>query len=139
MLRYYRCERSARVGLSRRCLLRLGDLLRVFFVLVVVPRTYSGVDEASEEEEKADKQYDPDHATIKSVSFAQAGNLAHKRFLVVYPTEGDTHIKAYCEGMVNSSLCKIASVVLSIYVMEINIIICMNNEITIKNHEKSNK
>ncbi|MDT7086891.1 hypothetical protein RQL60_18035 [Citrobacter europaeus] len=40
--------------------------------------------------------------------------------------------------MVNSSLCKIASVVLSIYVMEINIIIYMNNEITIKNHEKSN-
>ncbi|GIZ20372.1 hypothetical protein TUM12147_37080 [Citrobacter europaeus] len=56
----------------------------------------------------------------------------------MYPTEGDTYIKAYCEGMVNSSLCKIASVVLSIYVMEINIIICMNNEITIKNHEKSN-
>ena len=56
----------------------------------------------------------------------------------MYPTEGDTYIKAYCEGMVNSSLWKIASVVLSIYVMEINIIICMNNEITIKNHEKSN-
>ena len=56
----------------------------------------------------------------------------------MYPTEGDTYIKAYCEGMVNSSLCKIASVVLSIYVMEINVIICMNNEITIKNHEKSN-
>ena len=70
MLRYYRRERSARVGLSRRCLLRQGDLLSFFFVLVVVPRTYSGVDEASEEEEKADKQYDPDHATIKSVSFA---------------------------------------------------------------------
>ena len=57
----------------------------------------------------------------------------------MYPTEGDSHIKAYCEGMVNFSLCKIASVVLSIYVMEINIIICINNEITIKNHEKSNK
>lgn len=56
----------------------------------------------------------------------------------MYPTEGDSHIKAYCEGMVNFSLCKIASVVLSIYVMEINIIICINNEITIKNHEKSN-
>ena len=70
MLRYYRRERSAHVGLSRRCLLRLGDLLRFFFVLVVVPRTNGGVDEASEEEEKADKQYDPDHATIKSVSFA---------------------------------------------------------------------
>ena len=50
--------------------MRLGDLLRVFFVLVVMPRTNGGVDEASEEEEKADKQYDPDHATVKSVSFA---------------------------------------------------------------------
>ena len=58
------------VDLCRRCLLRLSGLLRFFFVLVVVPRTYSGVDEASEEEEKADKQYDPDHATVKSVSFA---------------------------------------------------------------------
>ena len=56
----------------------------------------------------------------------------------MYPTEGDTHIKAYCEAMVNFSLCKIASVVLSIYVMEINIIICMNNVLTIKNNEKSN-
>ena len=51
---------------------------------------------------------------------------------------GDTHIKAYCEGMVNSSLCKIASVVLSPYVMEIKMIICANNELTIKNNEKSN-
>ncbi|GIZ20373.1 hypothetical protein BN4901_1832 [Citrobacter europaeus] len=50
--------------------MRLSYLLRFFFVLVVVPRTYGGVDEASEEEEKADKQYDPDHATVKSVSFA---------------------------------------------------------------------
>lgn len=58
------------VDLCRRCLLRLSGLLRFFFVLVVMPRTYSGVDEASEEEEKADKQYDPDHATVKSVSFA---------------------------------------------------------------------
>ncbi|EIQ80632.1 putative inner membrane protein [Shigella flexneri 1235-66] len=37
---------------------------------MVVPRTNGGVDKASEEEEKTDKQYDPDHATIKSVSFA---------------------------------------------------------------------
>mgnify|MGYP007059152611 CR=1 FL=1 len=36
----------------------------------------------------------------------------------MYPTEGDTHIKAYCEAMVNFSLCKIASVVLSSYVMD---------------------
>lgn len=57
------------VDLCRRCLLRLSSLLR-FFCLVVMPRTNGGVDEASEEEEKADKQYDPDHATVKSVSFA---------------------------------------------------------------------
>lgn len=42
----------------------------ILFCLVVMPRTNGGVDEASEEEEKADKQYDPDHATVKSVSFA---------------------------------------------------------------------
>ena len=56
----------------------------------------------------------------------------------MYPTEGDTHIKAYCEAMVNFSLCKIASVVLSSYVMKINIIICINNELTIRNDENSN-
>ena len=47
-----------------------GGLLGFFLVLVVVPRTDSRVDEASEEEDEADKQYDPDHATVKSVSFA---------------------------------------------------------------------
>ncbi|EFE09857.1 hypothetical protein CIT292_06016 [Citrobacter youngae ATCC 29220] len=40
--------------------------------------------------------------------------------------------------MVNSWLCKIASVVLPSYVMKINIIIYMNNELTLKNNEKSN-
>ena len=65
--------------------MRLGDLLRVFFVLVVVPRTDSRVDEASEEEDEADKQYDPDHATVKSVSFSHTGCLTHKRFLKVCP------------------------------------------------------
>ena len=58
------------VSLSRRSLLRQGGLLGFFLVLVVVPRTDSRVDEASEEEDEADKQYDPDHATVKSVSFA---------------------------------------------------------------------
>jgi len=31
---------------------------------------FVGLCRSSEEEEKADKQYDPDHATVKSVSFA---------------------------------------------------------------------
>ncbi|WP_260863689.1 hypothetical protein [Citrobacter sp. Marseille-Q6884] len=52
---------------------------------------------------------------------------------------GDTYIKAYCERMVNSSLCKKASTVLSFYVMEINFIICINNELTIMKKKKSNK
>jgi len=45
-------------------------LLGFFFVLVMMPRTNRGVDEASKEEEKADKQYDSDHATIELVSFS---------------------------------------------------------------------
>jgi hypothetical protein len=51
-------------------LLQQAALLGFFLVLVVVPRTNSRVDETSKEEEKADKQYDPDHATVKSVSFS---------------------------------------------------------------------
>lgn len=50
--------------------MRQAALLGFFLVLMVVPRTDSRVDEASKEEEEADKQYDPDHATVKSVSFS---------------------------------------------------------------------
>lgn len=57
----------------------------------------------------------------------------------MYPTMGDAYIKAHCEGMVNSSLCKNASVVLSSYVMKDNFIICINNELTITKEEKGNK
>ncbi|MNI81739.1 hypothetical protein D3C73_1383830 [compost metagenome] len=57
----------------------------------------------------------------------------------MYPTMGDVYIKAHCEGMVNSSLCKNASVVLSSYVMKDNFIICINNELTITKGEKGNK
>ena len=56
----------------------------------------------------------------------------------MYPTMGDAYIKAHCEGMVNSSLCKNASVVLSSYVMKDDFIICINNELTIRNDENSN-
>ena len=57
------------VGLRGGSLLRQAALLGLFFVLVVMPRADGGVDEASEEEDKADKQYDTGHSTIKSVSF----------------------------------------------------------------------
>ncbi|MCS3463262.1 hypothetical protein M2374_001367 [Citrobacter sp. JUb117] len=58
------------IDLNRGSLLRQAALLGFFLVLMVVPRTDSRVDEASKEEEEADKQYDPDHATVKSVSFS---------------------------------------------------------------------
>ena len=50
--------------------MRQAALLGFFFVLGVMPRTDRGVDEASEEEDKADKQYDSGHSTVKSVSLA---------------------------------------------------------------------
>ena len=89
------------VDLCRRCLLRLSGLLRFFFVLVVMPRTNGGVDEASEEEDKADKQYDTGHATVKSMSFTHTGCLTHKRILEVYPKMGDGGIKAQERDGVN--------------------------------------
>lgn len=63
-------ERLRLVGLCGRSLLRQAALLGFFLILVVVPCTDSRVDEAPKKEEEADKQYDPDHATVKSVSFS---------------------------------------------------------------------
>jgi hypothetical protein len=51
-------------------LLLQTTLLGLFFVLVVMPRTDGGVDETPKEEDKADKQYDTGHTTVKSVSFS---------------------------------------------------------------------
>ena len=58
------------IDLNRGSLLWQAALLGFFLVLMVVPRTDSRVDETSKEEEEADKQYDPDHATFLSVSFS---------------------------------------------------------------------
>lgn len=55
---------------------------------MMVPGTDGGVDKASKEEDKADKQYDTGHATVKSMSFTHTGCLTHKRFLEVYPKDG---------------------------------------------------
>ena len=49
---------------------RLYNLLQLGFVLMMVPGTDRGVDEASKEEDKADKQYDTGQATVKSLSFS---------------------------------------------------------------------
>ncbi len=48
------------------------------FILMMVPGADGGVDKASKEEEKADKQYDTGHATVKSMSFTHTGCLTHK-------------------------------------------------------------
>ena len=68
---------------------------------MMVPGADGGVDKASKEEEKADKQYDTGHATVKSMSFTHTGCLTHKRFLEVYPKMGDGGIKAQERGGVN--------------------------------------
>lgn len=71
------------------------------FILMMVPCADGGVDKASKEEEKADKQYDTGHATVKSMSFTHTGCLTHKRILEVYPKMGDGGIKAQERDGVN--------------------------------------
>ena len=68
---------------------------------MMVPGADGGVDKASKEEEKADKQYDTGHATVKSMSFTHTGGLTHKRILEVYPKMGDGGIKAQERDGVN--------------------------------------
>ena len=67
----------------------------------MIPGADGGVDKASKEEEKADKQYDTGHATVKSMSFKHTGCLARTRMLEVYPKMGDGGIKAQERGGVN--------------------------------------
>lgn len=62
--------RSAIVVLCGGSLLGQAVLLGFFFVQVMMPRTDRGVDKAPEEEDKTDKQYDSDHATVELVSFS---------------------------------------------------------------------
>ncbi len=64
---------------------RLADLLRLDFILMMIPGTNRGIDEASKEKEEADEKYDTGHATVKSMSFSHTGCLTHKGDLKVYP------------------------------------------------------
>ncbi len=99
-------------------------MLSFFFALMVLPGTDGRVDKTAKEEDKADEQYDTGHATVKSVSFSHTGCLTHKRFLEVCPHAVDgTYIKAQQDKMVNSSLCKKASVDTYFNVMKVNLII----------------
>ena len=99
---------------------------------MVLPGTDGRVDKTAKEEDKADEQYDTGHATVKSVSFSHTGCLTHKRFLEVCPTLDGTYIKAQQDKMVNSSLCKKASVDTYFNVMEVNLII-YNDDVIMMN------
>ena len=44
---------------------------------MMIPGANRGIDKTAEEEEKADKQYDTGHATVKSMSFSHTGCLTH--------------------------------------------------------------
>ena len=89
---------------------------------MVLPGTDGRVDKTAKEEDKADEQYDTGHATVKSVSFSHTGCLTHKRFLEVCPTPW-TVLTLRHNKMVNSSLCKKASVDTYFNVMKVNLII----------------
>ena len=54
---------------------RHADLLGLDFILVVVPRADGGVDKATKEEKKTDKQYNTGHSTVESVPSSYAGGL----------------------------------------------------------------
>ncbi len=54
---------------------RHADLLGLDFILVVIPRADSGVDKATKEEKKTDKQYNTGHSTVESVPSSYAGGL----------------------------------------------------------------
>lgn len=108
-------------------------MLSFFFALMVLPGTDGRVDKTAKEEDKADEQYDTGHATVKSVSFSHTGCLTHKRFLEVCPTLWTVlTLRAQQDKMVNSSLCKKASVDTYFNVMEVNLII-YNDDVIMMN------
>lgn len=66
----------------------LADLLSLDFVLMMIPGTDRGIDEAAKENEEANEKYDTGHATVKSMSFSHTGCLTHEGTLRVYPVNG---------------------------------------------------
>lgn len=100
---------------------------------MVLPCTDGRVDKTAKEEDKADEQYDTGHATVKSVSFSHTGCLTHKKvpWSMSHAVDG-TYIKAQQDKMVNSSLCKKASVDTYFNVMEVNLII-YNDDVIMMN------
>ncbi len=80
-------------------------MLRLDFVLVVIPSADGGVNKAAKEKQEADEQYDAGHPGVKSVSFVHTRGLTHCVF-PGYTLPGDADIKAQREERVNSAMCK---------------------------------
>lgn len=79
----------------------LADMLRLAFILMVVPGANRGIDEAAEEKDKADKKYDTGHATVKSMSFSHTGCLTHNGSFRNTRFPGDSDINAHSFSQVN--------------------------------------
>ena len=57
-----------------------AGLLRLGFILMVVPGANRRVNEAAKEKQEADEQYDAGHSGVKSMSFAHTRDLTHSVF-----------------------------------------------------------
>ena len=80
----------------------LADLLRLDFILMMIPGANRGIDEAAKENKEADKKYDTGHATVKSMSFSHTVCLTHEGSFRVNPMYGRYVIKAQRHQQVNS-------------------------------------
>ncbi len=102
-------------------------MLRLDFVLVVIPGTNRRVDKAAKEKQEADEQNDAGHPSVKPMSFVHARDLTH----CVFPGHtllGDADIKAQREGRVNSGMCKNPSMFTLTRVIKNNeCIFCVDN------------
>jgi len=61
-------------------------LLRLDFVLMVIPGADGRVNEAAKEKQKADEQYNAGHPGVKTVSFAHTRGLTHSSFSWACPS-----------------------------------------------------
>ncbi len=58
-------------------------MLRLEFVLMMIPGTYRGINEAAKEEEKTNKQNDARHPSVKPMSFSHTCSLTHNVIQII--------------------------------------------------------
>ena len=68
-------------------------MLRLNFVLMVIPGANGGINKAAKEKQETDEQYDAGHPGVKSMSFSHTRSLTPLSF-PEYTLLGDTAIKA---------------------------------------------